>query len=136
MGSQCKARRRRLAPCQARSRNAAMGAQWPEPLRVASKRPRYGVALLAKGDGHWRRRAPCIEAVWTQRDPPEEMSPDPRAYLRLPRDDQGVCQVVPCSAKIRATVPSCCSSAMALPKPLARLSLSALTAIPTAQPLI
>src|SRR5574337_286780 len=77
MGSQCKARRRGLAVCQARSRNAAMGAQWPEPLWVASKRPRYGVALLAKGDGHWRRRAPCSGTVWTQRDPPAGVSTDP-----------------------------------------------------------
>src|SRR5574338_691593 len=77
MGSQCKARRRGLAVCQARSRTAAMGAQWPEPLWVASKRPRYGVALLAKGEGHWRRRAPCSGTVWTQRDPPAGVSTDP-----------------------------------------------------------
>src|SRR5689334_4114658 len=43
-------------------------------LRVASKRPRYGVALLAKGAGHWLRRAPCSGTVWTQRDPPEGLS--------------------------------------------------------------
>src|SRR5574338_709119 len=47
-------------------------------LRGASKRPRYGVALLAKGAGHWRRRAPCSGTVWTQRDPPTGLSTDPR----------------------------------------------------------
>src|SRR6266705_80292 len=33
--------------------------------------------LLAKGAGHWLRRAPCSGTVWTQRDPPEGRSTDP-----------------------------------------------------------
>src|SRR5574338_1652755 len=54
-------------------------------LRVVSKRPRYGrscqMRLLAKGAGHWRRRAPCSGTVWTQRDPPAGLSTDPSGQV-------------------------------------------------------
>src|SRR5574337_692393 len=49
MGFQCKARRRSLAPCQARSRNAAMGAQWPEPCGLCPNGPATALRSLPRG---------------------------------------------------------------------------------------
>src|SRR5574337_125233 len=49
MGSPCKARRRRLAGCQARSRNAAMGAQWPEPWGLRPNGPATALHSLPRG---------------------------------------------------------------------------------------
>src|SRR5574338_494043 len=49
MGSQCKARRRCLAVCQARSRNAAMGAQWPEPCGLRPNGPATALRSLPRG---------------------------------------------------------------------------------------
>src|SRR6185369_3832288 len=48
MGSQCKARRRCLAGCQARSRNAAMGAQWPEPGGLRPNGPATALRSLPR----------------------------------------------------------------------------------------
>src|SRR6185369_3978227 len=48
MGSQCKARRRCLAGCQARSRNAAMGAQWPEPSGLRPNGPATALRSLPR----------------------------------------------------------------------------------------